>query len=191
MPADFARAESAATAAVQADGDDPWAHHALGCVHVLARRLDDARAQLELALSLNPNFSLAQGYLGLVLSLCGRWEEAIDAVTRALRLSPRDHFAAIYRGVIAYAQFGLRNYEEAMRLARDAIRQRGDFVTAHRVLTSAAGMAGQDEAAAAALAELRRVHPGVSLAWLAAHVPIQHADELAHYLEGFRRAGLA
>ena len=190
MAASFARAESTATAAVRADGDDPWAQHALGCVHVLARRWDDALAQFDLALRLNPNFALAQGYQGIALALSGRWEEAIEAAARALRLSPRDPFSAIYCGIAAYAQFGARNYEEAMRLARDAIRQRGDFVGAHRVLTTAAGMAGADEVAAAALTELRRVQPNVSLAWLATNMPIRHPADVELYLEGFRRAGL-
>ena len=31
-------AERAALAAIRADGEDPWAHHALGCVHLLIRR---------------------------------------------------------------------------------------------------------------------------------------------------------
>jgi tetratricopeptide (TPR) repeat protein len=190
MAASFARAEATATAAVRADGEDPWAQHALGCVHVLARRWDDALAQFELALSLNPNFALAQGYLGVALSLGGRWEEAITAVDRALQLSRRDPFAAIFCGTAAFAQFGARNYPEAMRLARDAIRQRSDFVGAHRVLTTAAGMAGDDAAATAALAELRRVQPNISLTWLATNMPIRHPGDLAHYLEGFRRAGL-
>ena len=35
-----ATAERAALAAVRADGDDPWAHYALGCVHLLLRRFD-------------------------------------------------------------------------------------------------------------------------------------------------------
>ena len=69
--------------------------------------------------------------------------------------SPRAiRFAAIYCGVVAYCQFVGRNYEEAIRLAREALRQRGDFVGAHRVLTAAAAMAGQDELAKAALEEL-------------------------------------
>src|SRR6516164_1801333 len=41
---------------------------------------------------------------------------------------------------------------------REAIRQRVDFVGAHRVLT-AAGMAGDTEVGAAALQELRRAQP--------------------------------
>ena len=79
---------------------------------------------------------------------------------------------------------------EAMRLAREGIRQRNDFVGAHRVLTAAAGMAGQPEVGGAALQELRRAQPNISLAWIACKMPIREAAEMQHYLEGFRRSGL-
>ena len=55
-------AERAALAAVEADSEDAWAHTALGSVYFSTRRLDDSLAEFELALQLNPNFSLAQGY---------------------------------------------------------------------------------------------------------------------------------
>jgi TolB-like protein len=183
-------AEHAALAAIRADSEDPWAHYALGSVYLFMRRFEDSLAEFELALRLNPNFSLAQGYYGLALSYCGRWEEAVAAAGRALRLSPRDPYSAIYCGIAAYAQFVGRNYDEAMRLAREAIRQRGDFVGGHRVLTAAAGMAGQDDVARAALQELRRAQPNISLAWIASQMPIERDADREHYLEAFRRAGL-
>jgi TolB-like protein/cytochrome c-type biogenesis protein CcmH/NrfG len=183
-------AERAALAAILADSEDPWAHHALGCVYLFTRRFDDSLAEFELALRLNPNFSLAQAYYGLALSYCGRGEEANIAAQRALRLSPRDPYSAVYYGIAAYAQFIEHNYDEAMRLSRESLRQRGDFVGAHRVLTAAASMAGQDDAAKAALRELRRAQPNISLDWISAHMPIQRDADREHYLEAFRRAGL-
>src|SRR5262249_36536010 len=136
-------------------------------------------------------FSMAQAYYGLVLSYCGRWQEGDLAARRALRLSPRDPFSAIYNGIASYAQYVGRDYAEAMRLAREGIRQRLDFVGAHRVLTAAAGMSGQADVARAALQELRRAQPNISLAWIASQMPIKEDADRAHYLEGFRRAGLA
>jgi TolB-like protein len=183
-------AERAALAAIHADDEDPWAHLALGCAYLYARRFDDSLAEFELALRLNPNFSVAQGYYGLTLTYCGRWEEGGVAARRALRLSPRDPFSAVYRGIEAYAHFVGRDYNEAMRLAREAIRQRGDFAGAHRVLTAAAGMAGQTGAATAALRELRRAQPNISLAWIAGQMPIKQDSERQHYLEAFHRSGL-
>ena len=70
------------------------------------------------------------------------------------------------------------------------MRQRGDFVGAHRVLTAAAGMEGASELASAALDALRRAQPNVSLAWIACNMPIKNEADREHYLEGFRRAGL-
>ena len=183
-------AERAALAAVEADSEDPWAHNALGSVYFSTRRLDDSLAEFELALQLNPNFSLAQGYYGLALSYTGRWQEAHEAAQRAIRLSPRDPSSAIYYGVAAYAQFVGRNYQEAMALAREAIRQRGDLSGAYRVLTVAAGMSGEAEIATAALQELRRAQPNISLAWIADQLPWKLDADREHYLEAFRRAGL-
>ena len=177
-------------AAILADGEDPWAHHALGCFYLFSRRFDDSLAEFEMALRLNPNFSLAQGYYGLALSYCGRWEEADVVARRALRLSPRDPFSAVYYGIAAYAQFSGRNYDEVIRLLREGIRQRNDFVDTHRVLTAAAGMAGQANIARVALQELRRAQPNISLAWIASQMPIKVEADREHYLEGFRRAGL-
>ncbi len=182
-------ARRAALAAIRADSEDPWAHHALGSVYLFTRHFDDSLAEFDLALRLNPNFSLAQGYYGLALSYSERWEEGADAARRALR-SPRDPFSAIYSGVAAYAEFVGRNYDKAMRLAREAIRQRGDYVGAHRVLTAAAAMAGEIAVAKASLQELRCAQPNISLAWIASHVPIKQDAEREHYLEAFRCVGL-
>jgi len=190
MAASVPVAERAALAAIRADGEDPWAHYALGNVYLFTRRFDDSLAEFELALQLNPNFSLAQGYYGLALSYCGRWQEADLAASRALRLSPRDPFSAIYCGIAAYSQYVGHNYDEAIRLARESIRLRNDFVGGHRVLTAAAGMLGQTESAKTALLELRRVQPNVSLDWLASEMPFKRDVDRTHYLEGFRRAGL-
>jgi TolB-like protein len=193
-------AERAAQAAIRADSEDPWAHLALAGAYVCVGRFEDTLAELEQALDLNPNFSLAQAYYGLALSYAGRWEEGVNAARRALRLSPRDPFSALCIGVVAYAEFVGHNYREAMRLAREGMRQRFDFASAHRVFTAAAAMAGEIELAKASLQELRRAQPDISLAWMANHIPETQGDGDRYaeafrsarklYLEAFRRAGL-
>ena len=190
MAAAMPPAERAAFAAIHADSEDPWAHNALGHVHLFARRFEDSLAEFETALRLNPSFALAQGYYGLALSYCGRWQDADEAARRAIRLSPRDPYAPVYFGIAAYAHFLGGDYEEAIRLAHESLRQRSDFVGAHRVLTAAAGMAGRTELARTALQELRRAQPNISLAWIAEFMPIKCPADRDRYLEGFRRAGL-
>ena len=183
-------AERAALAAIRADSEDAWAHYALASVYLFHRRFDDCIAEFELALRLNPSFSPARGLYGVALSYRGRWEEGDRAAREALKFSPRDPFAAIYCGVAAYCQYVGKNYPEAIRLSREALRQRADFVGGHRVLTASLGMAGGADAAQSALEGLRRAQPNISLAWLASGLPFEHEADKAHYLEGFRRAGL-
>ena len=190
MAAAVPRAGRAALAAIRADNEDAWAHNALGHVYLFERRFDDSLAEFDEALRLNPNFALAHGYYGLSLSYSGRWQEGDASARHALHLSPRDPFSSVYMGIVAYARFLGGDYEEAIRLAREALRQRSDFVGAHRVLTAASGMTGSGDAARAALAACRRAQPNISLAWLATKMPTEEARDREHYLEGFRRAGL-
>ena len=94
-------------------------------------------------------------------------------------------------GIAAYAQFLGRNYEEAMRLcARGICANAADFVGAHRVLTAAAGMAGQTDVAKRSPGRM----PPRAAQYFARldrrHMPIRHDADREHYLEGFRRAGL-
>src|SRR4051794_21694608 len=190
MPSSIAAAERAALAAIRTDDEDAWAHYALASVYLFNKRFDDSIAEFELALRLNPNFSPARGVYGVALSYRGRWEDGDRAAREALRFSPRDPFAAIYCGVAAYCQYVGRNYEEAISLSREALRQRSDFVGAHRVLTAAAAMAGHSDVAKAALQSLRLAQPNISLAWLESQMPFERDSDRKHYLKGFRLAGL-
>ena len=167
-------AERAALAAIQADSEDPWAHTALGSVCFSTRRFDDSLAEFELALQLNPNFSLAQGYYALALSYCGRWRGRRSG--GAARASGSVRAIRSRRSITASPPMRSSSGETMPRrcaLAREGIRQRGDFIGAYRVLTAAAGMAGQAEVAAAALQELRRAQPNISLAWIANQMPME------------------
>ncbi|WP_426411123.1 winged helix-turn-helix domain-containing protein [Bradyrhizobium ganzhouense] len=183
-------AENAALAAMRCDHENAWAHAALGSVCFSTSRLADALSEFEQALALNPNFSLAQGYYALALSYAGRPGDSFEAAQKAIRLSPRDPSLAIYYGIAGYARFTERQYEEAIALAREAIRHRGDLTGAYRVLAVSAGMTGDQALAGMALGELRRTQPNISLDWIATQLPWANDADREHYLEGFRRAGL-
>jgi len=51
-------------------------------------------------------------------------------------------------------------------------------------------MAGQADVAAAALQELRRAQPNISLAWIGNQMPFKRDVDRENYVEAFRRAGL-
>jgi TolB-like protein len=183
-------AERAALAAVRLDSEDPWAHHALGSAYLLLRRHDDAIAAQELALHLNPSFSFALNFYASALAFSGRWREAVEATNRAMRLNPRGTFVALNHAAASFAHYVGGNYGEAISLSQAAIRLRADFAAAYRVLVAAAGISGQKDIAAAALRELRRLHPNISRHWILTNVPFKLDGDRTHYVEGFRLAGL-
>ena len=146
-------AERTALAAIRADSEDAWAHYALGAVYLITRRFDDSLAEFELALRLNPNFSQAQNYYAAALGFCGRWEEADrrgpprDPPEPARSVLWRSLTARLASPSISDATTRRRSGWRASRFVFAAI-----IAGAHRVLTAAAGMSGDSEAAAAALA---------------------------------------
>ncbi len=168
-------AERAALAAIRADSEDAWAHYALASVYLFSRRFEDSLAEFELALRLNPNFSPARGYTAWRWPIAGAGRRA--TAPRGRRCDSR-RAIPLPRSIAASPPIrssSAAHYEEAIRLSREALRQRSDFVGAHRVLTAAAALAGQDDVAKAALRELRRAQPTISLAWIASRnaVPIR------------------
>jgi len=91
-----------ANLAVELDVNDPWSHLALGFAYGYRRDSNNAFAEMEQSLKLNPNFALARALYGLTLGWAGASEKALEQIDLAERLSPHDviniHLPAI-RGV--------------------------------------------------------------------------------------------
>ena len=178
-------AERAALAAVQLDREDAWAHAALGSVYFSTRRLADALSEFETALRLNPNFCLAQGYYALALSYAGRHRGFLrGGAARHPSQPARSRRLRSITASPAMPASSTRQYDEAIALAREAIRHRGDLTGAYRVLVVSAGMSGDAATAEMALAELRRTQPNISLAWIATQLPWRNEADREHFLEG-------
>ena len=190
-PADLVPlAREAAQTAVALDEHDPWGHVVLGRVYAYSRDHENAMAELEKAIQLNPNLPMARGMLGLVLAYGGKSEQAIAEHDRAIRANPRDPFNVFYYGSYAVALYIAGRYEEAARWARQGVQQRPDLVGCHRLMAISCAKLGQYEEAHAALDRAKRLQPGLSLAWAEAYAPFVRPEDLKHYIDGLREAGL-
>ena len=184
------RAAELAKRALAISPRSPLAHFANAEALRAQGRSEEAIPEYETALASNRNWVEAIAALGWCKFFAGDLDEVIPLHELAIRLSPRDPSLAIYYGIAGYARFMTQQYDEAVALAREAIRHRGDLTGAYRVLTVSAAMSGDTQTAAAALAELRRTQPSISLAWIATQLPWRSDADREHFLEGFRRAGL-
>ena len=185
----LAPAWDAAQRAIRLDADNPWAHLALG--HVLRQRLElqEAVAEFQHAITLNPNFAFAHTHLGLALCFLGRSDEALFELDTAERLSPRDFQAGlnnIGRAIICFID---QRYLDGIDFARKAVRQNPDTAGAHHLVVVNSALAGEVAEAKVALQTLKRLDPDLSLETL--DVAVYARDQDRHrYREAFRLAGL-
>ena len=191
MAAAMPIAERAALAAIRADSEDPWAHHALGHVYLFARRFEDSLAEFELALRLNPNFALAQGFLRPVAVLQrplagGRRGRAARAAAEPAR--------SLFGGLLRHRRLCPvpRRATTTRRCGCRARRCASAATSSARIACSPPPPAwpGRTMSRRLRSRSCRRAQPNISLAWIAEHMPIRQDDDREHYLEGFRRAGL-
>ncbi|MFQ5757280.1 MAG: BTAD domain-containing putative transcriptional regulator [Acidiferrobacterales bacterium] len=181
----------AARRAVELDSTDSAAHCTLGRVYYLRREHDLAIPELEIALELNPSFAWAHYGAGAALVFSGRAKEAIPYLEHAIRLSPRDPYMGSFLVRMADAHLFMRQYDKAVEWARKALREPHFQWSRHAVLVSALGHLGRSDEVHRALDELLRLRADFTLAFVRKYHLISDPDDMAHYLEGLRNAGVS
>jgi tetratricopeptide (TPR) repeat protein len=173
------------------DPEDPWTHFAAGYVHMTARRLEEAVTELTEAITLNPSMGIAHVILGCAYGYGGMPDDGLHHLALAERLNPRDSMQQPTTfTVTGMCHFVARRFAEAAGFERRAVQLRPNFGAAWRTLAAAAGMAGDCDAAAHALAQARRFHPALSVEWVEKYYPMIREEDRAAYIEGLRIAGL-
>ena len=176
--------------AIAEDHADAWAHLALGFIHLMLRQSGPGTEELNTALSLKPSFAFAHAMLGLAHAYVGDSDRGLQEMALALKLSPRDPQQAPYLSCIGLCHFMGGRFAEAADFQRRCVAQRPHFGSAWRTLAAAAALGGESETAIHALAEARRLQPGLSIAWVEKYHPIVRETDRAIYIQGLRKAGL-
>jgi tetratricopeptide (TPR) repeat protein len=179
----------AAQRAVRLDMENPWAHLALGHVHRQRLELQDAVAEFQNAIELNPNFAFAHTHLGLALCFLGRSDEAMAELDMAERLNPRDFQAGLNSIGRAIACFIAGRYGEGVEFAKKAVRQSPDTAGAHHMVVVNSALSGAVAEARSALQALKRLEPDLSLETLDVAVYARDEDR-RRYRQAFCLARL-
>ena len=196
MPQDEALAKGLAAGkrAVEIDPKNADALYALGFLHYRAGETRKSFEVMQQCIALNRNHAPAYFFSGVNLLRLGEPEEAINMVERAFVLSPRDPLRAVWYGIIGRAQVLLGNDELAIATARKGIVANPNHSTNYAVLTSAYAHLDDPEKAEAALADLKRLQPGVTLGryrnQIAGKEPLA-IKSYARLLDGLSKAGLS
>jgi TolB-like protein/class 3 adenylate cyclase/tetratricopeptide (TPR) repeat protein len=188
---EVAEAERLARRAIELGPDDAVALSGGGYALVfVVHDLDNGAAYIERALALNPNLAWALHSSGWTKAFLGEPDAAIEHLSEAMRLSPLDPLNFRAQGGIAFAHFLAGRYDEAIRWAQNALRERPNYLAAIRELAAASALAGRLPEAQRAMAQLRQIDPTVRISGVKDWVPLRRPDDLKRLQEGLRKAGL-
>jgi tetratricopeptide (TPR) repeat protein len=163
----------------------------MALAHAEAGQLEDAIAECEGGLEINPNCSLILGELGNYFALLGRSQEAIEMCRLTLRLNPSDPSNFWHHFTIATAHFAAADYEAALRECQKIARARAHLQSAVIWAAAAAGLSRPEEARAA-VAHCLAQRPDLCIGKVVPDVLPRFARDEDHQrlLELLRQAGL-
>ncbi len=136
-----------------------------GFVHTnLLKQLDVALQRYELAISVNPNDSLAHLLKGTLHAFKGEGKQAMRDTQRALRLSPLDPHRYFYDSLASTAALAAGRYDRAIELAQRSLRSNRMHTSTLRAMAIAQWLAGKHEDAKKTVGELMKIEPTLSVA---------------------------
>jgi adenylate cyclase len=160
-------------------------HGLLGDVYASMGQLDRGIAEHAKARALNPNDPDIKSESAAYLAYAGRVDEAIALMAEAVRLNP--FYPDWYLWNVAIAHYPARHYDVVI----DAVERMQD-PTADALLFLAASYAqlGRTAEAEAIMKRVLALDPEATVAKWAAQQPYKNLNDLEHYKEGLRKAGL-
>jgi len=174
--------------AIALDNSFALAYAGLGYALVLARRYDEAIAQVERGFKLEPNAADVVCIYAIVLLYLGRQEESLSFFQGAIRLNPKPPNTYLRHYAIALRDIGL--YDESIAQVKKAIEREPRDLLSYIVLASAQSMAGREKEARAAAAEVLKINPKFSLEQIEKTTPHKDPAIKNRFIDSLRKAGL-
>lgn len=171
--------------AVALDPNDAGCRWILAYLLAYEGRFAEADAEFATAIKLDPNEADTFAALSDIMVLAGRVEEGLEHIGKAFRLNPNP--ASWYYLTLGQAQYAAGRYEAAVETLR---RDEAYATSSRRFLAASLAQLGRlDEARTEA--ELFLVgNPDFTTRHWAATEPFRDEATLAHFVDGFRKAGL-
>jgi adenylate cyclase len=175
--------------AIEKNPKEPLARLVATWAAIFEKDLDRAKSEVDIALSLNPNFASAYASLGSICSYAGQPLEAIPMLERATRLDPAFRRQHLHFLGMAYLLAG--KYETAAALLRERILLMPETDFSRVLLASALGHLGDGDEARRIWNELKEINPKYSFSEHFARQPFQKGEDVRRIAEGLAKAGLS
>ncbi len=201
LKGDLAKADELISRGLALDPNFPNAHDEKSWIFFIRHRYDEAIAEEERAIALDPAFIDAVVGLAVNYQILGQFEKSSEYLDKAIRLSSRDPILNTRFGIKANNYLALKQYDMAIELARRAIAvDPNNIPYAHADLIAALILAGRETEAGEALQRylaLPATGPRTITAWTAYKAAFTNDHSDPRYLEfwdraidGLRKAGM-
>jgi TolB-like protein len=154
------------------------------------RRLREAVALHERALSLNPNLAMAWALSAITYAYMGDQEEAERRNNRYKKLSPLDPHAFFFDAVFILIHLLKRDYESAVAVGRAVSEMNPSFSATYKPYLAALGHLGRSQEAVVVRRRLSAIEPDFTVERFIATSPIERESDREHYARGLRLAGV-
>ncbi len=173
--------------AVELDPTNQAAQLALAQIHWSRRELDGFFPAADRAVALNPNEAKTLASVGLSTTLAGRWDRGAALIRKAIALNP--YHPGWYYLALFHDHYRKGQYEEALGEAQKI--NMPQLWETYSTLAQTYAQLGRRSQAEAAVAALLKVYPDFAEnAWREFRKRNLPEAEIAHLLEGLRKAGL-
>ncbi|MBR0972725.1 MULTISPECIES: winged helix-turn-helix domain-containing tetratricopeptide repeat protein [Bradyrhizobium] len=191
MPVDEAcdLSEPLVRRALQLNPDNTGARTRLALTFHLRGNNQAAIEETEAALATVANCADAFGAQGTALVFSGRPGEGRVAIEKFLRLSPRDPAKSIRLSQLAASYYFENDYENALRVARQTIRDYPDIPMAFRWMAAALGQLGRRAEGCRVIETLQMRHAASIAAYVSRPPRYFRLQDHEHLMEGLGKAG--
>jgi TolB-like protein/DNA-binding winged helix-turn-helix (wHTH) protein/cytochrome c-type biogenesis protein CcmH/NrfG len=184
--ASLSRAEEMANKALSLDDSDVRAHIVVGRIHIFHQQYEQAKAELDRAIAINPSDAHALAGRGNILMWSGDTDAAIETLELAQRIDP--DLNVIDRNALSLAYYLKGRYDAAIEQAELNLRRTESANFSRIVLASAYAQANQSGNAARVVSAIHRLDPTFDPQDFGSKF-LKPAD-LERLRDGFRKAGL-
>ena len=178
------RAFELAQESVLVDPCDARGYGELGFVNLYRKDHDASLSAFETALRLNPNDTDILSNMGDALAHCGRSEEAITLLKKALLLNP--FYPDQYLWYLGGAYFNLKQYDDAIK----TLKKMNSPAEGRRLLAASYAYMGRQDEAKFQAAKVLEAYPNFSLTHWENVQPDVNPEDTQHFVYGLRLAGL-
>jgi adenylate cyclase len=172
--------------AVELGPNEPFGYRGLATAALFRRDRAACLAAWDRVFALNPNY--CDWRHGQCLVMFGKPEEGLAAIRRHIRLDPFFPPQALMTEGLAH--FVQRHHEQALPPFREMVDRAPNFRNGRMLLAATYGHMGQTQEARLQIEALLRIEPDCSLKKLAGQRYLQSAEDVLHYLDGLRKAGV-